>query len=331
MKKKEPASADVAKLAGVSRSAVSRTFTPNTYVSAETRAKVMAAAEMLGYRPNAIARSLSKRSSGLVGVVCSDLNNPFYASLLELLSTALQKRGLGILLLVGDAARMDELLERLLSYQVDGILLPASKLTSRLAVQLNETGRPVVLVNHQLREGGVSTVGGDNYAGGQLVADLLVSKGFRRVAYVSGPADTSSAVDRGRGVQDGLARHGLVLHARASGEDRRDVTQTVVRQFLSMDIPPDAIFCANDLMALAAMEVAQVEFGKSVPTEIGIVGYDNTALSESILHPLTSVDQNLPFMAEEAVRMLMEKVAGRPLVVDHIDITPQLIVRATTR
>ncbi|MBN9336184.1 LacI family DNA-binding transcriptional regulator, partial [Devosia sp.] len=116
MKKKEPASADVAKLAGVSRSAVSRTFTPNTYVSAETRAKVMAAAEMLGYRPNAIARSLSKRSSGLVGVVCSDLNNPFYAQLLELLSGALQKRGLGILLLVGDASRMDELLERLLFY-----------------------------------------------------------------------------------------------------------------------------------------------------------------------------------------------------------------------
>src|SRR5215217_3211391 len=86
-------SSDVAKLAGVSRSAVSRTFTPNAYVSAETRAKVMAAAEMLGYRPNAIARSLSKRRSGLVGVVCSDLTNPFYAQLLELLSNALQQKG----------------------------------------------------------------------------------------------------------------------------------------------------------------------------------------------------------------------------------------------
>lgn len=331
MKKKEPASADVAKLAGVSRSAVSRTFTPNTYVSAETRAKVMAAAEMLGYRPNAIARSLSKRSSGLVGVVCSDLNNPFYAHLLELLSGALQKRGLGILLLVGDASRMDELLERLLSYQVDGIILPASKLTSRLAVQLNHSGRPVVLVNHHLSDGGVSTVGGDNYHGGLLVADLLAAKGFRRIAYVSGPPDTSSAVDRGRGVQDGLARHGLALHMRASGEDSREVTQQVVRQFMSAPVQPDAIFCANDLMALAAMEVVQIEFGKSVPTDIGIVGYDNTPLSASTLHPLTSVDQNLPLMADEAVSMLMEKIAGRPVPVDHVNITPELVVRATTR
>jgi DNA-binding LacI/PurR family transcriptional regulator len=331
MKKKEPASADVAKLAGVSRSAVSRTFTPNAYVSAETRAKVIAAAEMLGYRPNAIARSLSKRRSGLVGVVCSDLNNPFYAKLLELLSTTLQQRGLGILLLVGDASRMDELLERLLSYQVDGILLPASKLTSRLAVQLNQSGRPVVLVNHHLREGSVTTVGGDNYAGGLMVADLLVSKGFSRIAYVSGPQDTSSAVDRGRGIQDGLAKHGLALAARASGEDRRDVTQDVVRQFMGMQNPPDAIFCANDLMALAAMEVVQGEFAKSVPDDVGIVGYDNTALAESTLHALTSVDQNLPLMAAEAVRVLMDKIEGRPLEVSHIDITPQLVLRSTSR
>jgi DNA-binding LacI/PurR family transcriptional regulator len=315
MKKKEPASADVAKLAGVSRSAVSRTFTPNAYVSAETRAKVIAAAEMLGYRPNAIARSLSKRRSGLVGVVCSDLNNPFYAKLLELLSTTLQQRGLGILLLVGDASRMDELLERLLSYQVDGILLPASKLTSRLAVQLNQSGRPVVLVNHHLREGSVTTVGGDN----------------SRIAYVSGPQDTSSAVDRGRGIQDGLAKHGLALAARASGEDRRDVTQDVVRQFMGMQNPPDAIFCANDLMALAAMEVVQGEFAKSVPDDVGIVGYDNTALAESTLHALTSVDQNLPLMAAEAVRVLMDKIEGRPLEVSHIDITPQLVLRSTSR
>lgn len=331
MKKREAASADVAKLAGVSRSAVSRAFTPNAYVSAETRAKVMAAAEALGYRPNAIARSLSKRRSGLVGVVCSDLNNPFYASLLDLLSNALQRRGLGILLLVGDASRIDELLERLLSYQVDGILLPAARLTSTMAMQLHLSGRPMVLVNHHLRDRGITTVGGDNYTGGLMVADLLWNKGYRRIAYVSGPADTSSAVDRGRGVQDGLARHRVALHARASGQDSRDVTQAVVRQFMQLPDPPDAIFCANDLMALAALEVVQVEFGRSVPDEVGIVGYDNTPWSESTLHALTSVDQNLPVMAEEAVRMLVDKIEGRDVPLDHIDIPPRLVVRATTR
>lgn len=331
MIKKEPASTDVAKLAGVSRSAVSRTFTPNAYVSAETRAKVMAAAEMLGYRPNAIARSLSKRRSGLVGVVCSDLTNPFYAQLLELLSNALQQKGLGILLLVGDAARLDELLERLLSYQVDGILLPASKLTSKLAVQLSQSGRPMVLVNHHLLDGGVSTVGGNNYTGGLLVADLLWERGYRRIAYISGPPDTSSAVDRGRGIQDGLARHGLVLHARASGEDSREVTKSVMRDFMAMEIPPDAVFCANDLMALAALEVAQLEFGRQVPGQFGVVGYDNTQLSHSALHPLTSVDQNLPLMAREAVQLLVDKLDGKRTAVEHMEIHPQLVVRSTTK
>lgn len=331
MKKKHPASTDVARLAGVSRSAVSRTFTPNTYVSAEMRAKVMEAAGTLGYRPNAIARSLSKRSSGLVGVVCSELTNPFYAHLLELLSAELQRKGLGILLLVGDAAQMDELLERLLSYQVDGILLPASKLTSRLAVQLSQSGRPVVLVNHHLRDGGVSAVGGDNYAGGLLVADLLWKSGYRRVAYISGPSDTSSAVDRGRGIKDGLARHGLTMHARASGEDSWDVTKTVMRQFMGMPVQPDAVFCANDLMAMAALEVAQLEFHRSVPDQLGVVGYDNTLLSASSLHSLTSVEQHLPRMAAEAVQMLVDKFDGKRIDVEHIEIQPELIVRASTR
>lgn len=332
MKKRGPASIDVAKLAGVSRSAVSRTFTPNTYVSPETRAKVLAAAEMLGYRPNAIARSLSKQSSGLVGVICSDLTNPFYAELLERLSMALQKRGIGILLLVGDASRMDDLLERMLSYQVDGILLPASKLTSKLAVSLNASGRPVVLVNHQLLDGGVSSVGGDNYAGGVAVAEMLVAAGYRRIGYISGPEDTSSALDRGRGLQDGLARHGLPLLMRASGEDSRDVTMAVMRQFMSRAEPPDAVFCANDLMALAAMEVAKLEFGRDVPDGMGIVGYDNTLLARSGLHQLTTVDQNLDEMAEQAVAMLVEKLAGtRAETVEHVKIAPRLVPGATTR
>lgn len=331
MKKRAPASIDVAKLAGVSRSAVSRTFTPDTYVSPETRAKVLEAAEMLGYRPNAIARSLSKQSSELVGVVCSDLANPFYAELLERLSTALQKRQMGILLLVGDAAHMDDLLERMLSYQVDGILLPASKLTSKLAASLNATGRPVVLVNHQLRDGGVSSVGGDNYSGGKLVAEVLVASGYRRIAYISGPEDTSSAVDRGRGLQDGLATHNLSLPMRASGEDRADVTKAVMREFMNRPEPPDAVFCANDLMALAAMEVAQLEFGRRVPEQFGVVGYDNTLLSRSSFHPLTTVDQNLTAMAERAVAMLIEKINGSSLDTEDIKIAPELVIRTTTK
>jgi len=119
---------------------------------------------------------------------------------------------------------------------------------------------------------------------------------------------------------------------RASGEDSRDVTMAVMRQFMNRAEPPDAVFCANDLMALAAMEVAKLEFGRDVPDGMGIVGYDNTLLARSGLHQLTTVDQNLDEMAEQAVAMLVEKLAGtRAETVEHVKIAPRLVPGATTR
>jgi len=331
MKKKPAGSQDVAKLAGVSRSAVSRTYTPGAYVSEETRAKVLAAAAMLDYSPNAIARSLSKSRSGLIGVIASTLDNPFYAHLLELLAAALQARGYATLLMVGDARNMDDLLSRLLAYQVDGVLLPASKLTSHMAVALHRAGRPVVLVNHTLDSREVSSVSGDNYGGGRLVADLLWRAGHRRIAYVSGPIDTSSAVDRGRGLQDRLREHGLAVYAQASGEDTREETAVVVRQMMEMEVAPDAIFCANDTMALAALEVVTLEYGRKVPEQIAIVGYDNTLQAAERLHALTSVDQNLDQMAREAVDMLIMKMASDDQRAGDMTVPASLIQRATTR
>ncbi|MBL8593929.1 MAG: LacI family DNA-binding transcriptional regulator [Devosia sp.] len=331
MKKKPAGSQDVAKLAGVSRSAVSRTYTPGAYVSEETRAKVLAAAAMLDYSPNAIARSLSKSRSGLIGIIASTLDNPFYARLLELLASTLQARGYAALLMVGDARNMDELLAKLLSYQVDGVLLPASKLTSRMAVSLHRSGRPVVLVNHTLDSREVSSVSGDNYGGGRMVADLLWETGHRRIAYVSGPIDTSSAVDRGRGLQDRLREYGIGVHAQASGEDTREQTAVVVRQMLNMTPPPDAIFCANDTMAVAALEVVTLEYGLRVPDDIAIVGYDNTILSTERLHALTSVDQNLEQMAQSAVDMLIRKMASDAPDLADLSVPATLIRRSTTR
>lgn len=331
MKNKPAGSQDVAKLAGVSRSAVSRTFTPGTYVSDETRAKVLAASAMLNYSPNAIARSLSKSRSGLIGIIASSLDNPFYARLLELLSSTLQERGYAALLMVGDARNLDDLLARLLAYQVDGVLLPASKLTSRMAVSLHRSGRPVVLVNHYLNDREVSSVSGDNYAGGAMVAELLWNAGHRRIAYVSGPIDTSSAVDRGRGLQDRLREYGIALCAQASGEDSREQTTEVVRQMMQMAAPPDAIFCANDTMALAALEVVTLEFGRKVPEEISVIGYDNTIQSALRLHELTSVDQNIEEMARQAVDMLIHKITSEDAEVRDLVVPATLVQRSTSR
>jgi DNA-binding LacI/PurR family transcriptional regulator len=324
-------SADVARLAGVSRSAVSRAFTPGAYIAPETRAKVMRAAELLHYNPNALARGLSRRRSGLVGVIVSSLDNPFYAQMLDALSRGLQARDLGVHLLVSDSARIDTLIPRLLSYQVDGVMLPAVTLSSTMASALRRAQRPVVLVNRTVDHEMVSSVVGDNLGGGKAVADLLVATGCRRVAYMGGQPDTSSSRDRGLGLQAGLAAHGLPLAAREDGGYTHEGGGKAARRLLARAPRPDAIFCANDVMAMATVEVARVEFGLRIPDDLSIVGYDNTAPSGWPLHGLTTVDQDLDQMASLAVELLMSMLNGDLADVRRIVVPARLVARQTTR
>ncbi|WP_299727090.1 LacI family DNA-binding transcriptional regulator [Devosia sp.] len=329
--KKTIGSSDVARLAGVSRSAVSRAFTPGAYISPETRQRVVEAAEMLNYSPNAIARSLSKKSSGLVGIIASNLDNPYYALMLSALSSALQAKGYGILLLIAELDDMDALIPKLLSYQVDGVILPAATLSSKMAVVLERSGRPVVLVNRYLQQDVVSSVSGDNYGGGTAVADLLVKGGHRRIAYMAGLDDTSSSRDRGQGLKDRLATHGIAIYAQEAGQYRHVDAVAAARRLLSMTPAPDAIFCANDIMAMAALEVAKVEYGLKVPAELAIVGYDNSDPASWPLHQLTSVDQHLEDMVKLSVEMLLRKLVSGDTTLEHLTVPASLVVRASTR
>jgi DNA-binding LacI/PurR family transcriptional regulator len=324
-------SSDVARLAGVSRSAVSRAFTQGAYVSAETRAKVLEAAELLSYRPNAIARSLSKQSSELIGIVASNLENPFYAQMLATLSTMLQAQGFGILLLIAETPDIDALIPRLLSYQVDGVILPAATLGSKIAIELQRSGKPVVLINRYLRHDVVSSVSGDNLGGGAAVADLLAKTGHGRIAYLAGLDDTSSSRDRGRGLKDQLARHGITIYAEEGGQYEREPGAAAARRLLALTPRPDAIFCANDTMALATLEVARLEFGLKVPEELAIVGYDNSEPAHWPFYGLTSIDQNLEEMARIAIALLIDKLEGRQVGVAHVVVPGILMQRSTTR
>ena len=197
-------SIDVARLAEVSQSAVSRSFTPGASVAPETRARVLDAARKLGYRPNAIASTLSTRRSRMIAVVLSNLQNQFYPVVVEALSQRLQKDGYHVLLFVTETEDADELLVELLRYQVDGIVMASTHLSSGLAQQIADARIPVVMFNRTSNKGRISTVSSDNLSGGRAVAHFLADGGHQRVAYIAGAEDSSTNHDREEGLRAGL-------------------------------------------------------------------------------------------------------------------------------
>lgn len=321
-------SADVARKASVSRAAVSRAFTPGASVAPETRRRILAAAEAVGYRPNAIARSLNTRRSGIVGVVITEIANPFYARLLDALGTTLQARGMLPLVSVApDPQETDELLARLLSYQVDGVVVASAMLSSGIAARCAAAGTPLVLVDRRTGVEGAAVVGADNASGGALVADLFAAAGLRRPAFVAGIAETSTSHDREAGFVARLAAHGLALAGREAGGFTYAGGRAAAQALLSRPDRPDAIFCANDEMALGVMDAARGTFSLRVPEDVSVVGFDDTPSAALAAYGLTTVAQDVAQLAEAAIDLLQATEAGLP----HRRIPCRLVLRRSAR
>ncbi|BBK30064.1 LacI family transcriptional regulator [Allostella humosa] len=325
-------SIDVARLAGVSRSAVSRAFTAGAYIAEDTREKVLHAAELLGYSPNAIARGLITRRSRIVGVVVADLSNPFYARVLESICLKLQDAGLAPLLLSCRHSRdLDSLVPQLLAYQVDGVLIAAATLSSTLAAQCARAGRPVVLINRYVDFDAVSAVYCDNAVGGREMADHLVAGGHQRIAFMAGLEDTSSSRDREKGFVDRLRQRGQPLYARDVGNYSYEDAAAAARRLLALNPRPDAIFCANDTMAIGAIDVARNELDLVLPHDLSIAGYDNIDAARWKGYDLTTVDQSVDQMTARAVELLVaqrEQPGSDPV---RASMPCRLEVRGSTR
>ena len=327
-------SIDVARLADVSQSAVSRTFTPGASVSELTRAKVMDAAGKLGYRPNAIARTLSTRLSRMIAVVVSNLQNQFYPVVIEQLSQRLQKDGYHVLLFITDSEDADELLVELMRYQVDGIVMASTQLSSALAQQIAEARVPVVMFNRVSRAGSISTVSSDNHGGGRAVARFLADGGHQRVAYLAGAEDSSTNHDREQGLTDGLAERGLRIAARAVGNyEFERAAQATLELFTHGRVAdrPDALFVASDHMAFAAIDTLRGALGLRVPEDVSVIGFDNVPQAEWGAYRLTTVEQSVPPMIEATVKMLLQQLEDDAVTRDHVVIPARLVVRGSAR
>jgi DNA-binding LacI/PurR family transcriptional regulator len=326
-------SLDVARLAGVSQSAVSRVFTPGASASKRTVERVRRAAAELGYRPNVLARSLITGRSRIIGLVVAYLENHFYPEALERLSVALQEKGYHVLVFMAapTVSAVDGVLQELLDYQVDGIVLASVAMSSSLAGECQAFGIPVVLFNRDQDDARLSSVTTDNRAGGRALAELLVSHGHERIAYIAGFEGASTQRDRERGFREGLAAAGRELYARGVGNFHYATAQDTARRMFDRATPPDAVFVCNDHMAFAVMDVLRFELGLKVPRDVAVVGFDDVPLAAWPTYDLTTFRQRVNRMVAETVTTLMDRIEARETGPRRIKIDGTLIVRGSTR
>ena len=327
-----PTIIDVAARAGVSKSLVSLVMRGAETVSDERRRLVLEAAEALGYRPNAVARSLVRRRTNLMGIVLSDLHNPFYAEVVDGIQAEAGSYDYRSIITVVDRRALAErrALDTMLELRVDGLILASPMLELDAVIAAASREVPVVLVARHSSAPRVDTIRNDDSTGAELVVRHLAGLGHRRIAHIDGGAG-SGAPERREGYEASMRALGLEEHVRVvAGSYTEQGGRRGVATLVAGGGPrPTAIFVANDLAAIGALG-ALADQGLRVPEDVSIVGYDNTALAAVHHIDLTTVDQPRPEMGRKAVAMVMERLSGKREVPRHLLISPTLIVRGTT-
>lgn len=322
---------DVAKAAGVSQATVSRVFTPGGSVSKEAREKVEKIAQDLGYRPNALARGLTQRRTGLIGIVTGDLSSLYDCQLLSHLCGALRGEQWQPLLM--RTARSDEtggaLLEAM-AYQVDAIILAAGSVPPSILSETQTYHTPILMLGKGPTPG-VDTICCDNLGGVRLIARHLRAAGHQRIAYIAGTPAAFSEQERRAGFAEALAAAGGSLAAIAAGDYTYEGGQAAALGLLTAAEPPDALFCGNDTMALGAMDAARHILGLSVPRDVAIVGFDDIAMAAWPGYRLTTVRQPMEKTVAAAIGLLRRRLAGEDLPPQALRIPTDLILRASTR
>lgn len=326
-------SMEVAEKAGVSRSAVSRVFTPGASVSKRTADKVRKAAAALGYRPNVLARSLITGRSRIIGLVVAYLENQFYPEAIERLSKALQAKGYHVLVFMAsnDHEATQGVIDELLDYQVDAIIAASVGLSNDLTNRCEGLGIPIVLFNRHQYDERLTSVTSDNVAGGRKLAEFLIAGGHQRIAHIAGWEGASTQIDREAGFMAGLKNAGQTLFERGTGNFNFETAKSAAREMFSAPERPDAVFVANDHMAFAVMDVLRFELGLSVPQEVSVVGYDDVTLSHWPSYDLTTVRQPTNQMVSATVTALLARLAEDDEEPRRITLDGPLIIRGSAR
>lgn len=324
-------SVQVAELAGVSQSAVSRVFS-GASASPATVEKVRKAATTLGYRPNVLARAMITGKSRIIGLVVAYLDNQFYPEALERLSNALQAQGYHILIftLPNSTDGIESVVEDLLDYQVDGIIAASVSMSSDLAESCQAKGIPVVLFNRGQPGGGLSSVTSANIKGARRATQALIDAGHNRIAHIAGWQGSLTGRDRQQGFLDAMEAAGLAPFAIVDGMYKREIAAASARQLIAGTQRPDAIFVGNDHMAFGVMDAVRAA-GLSIPDDISIIGYDDVPLAAWPAYDLSTVRQPVNRMVEATITTLMAQINGTDPFTQTIEIDGPLIQRSSSK
>jgi LacI family transcriptional regulator len=329
-------SRSIAALAGVSQTTVSRVLAGHPHVSEATRRRVERVLEETGYTPNAAARTMRTRRTGVVGVVVGRVTNPFYPQLIEALHREITARRLQMSVWIseGDAEDGGELavLDAVRRSALDGLVYTTVTSDSPSLRAAVERGAPIVLLNRTIPELRADTVASDNHRGAEAVARYFLAHGHRRLGLVSGPANVSTTYEREAGFRAGAADpawsdvdvhvvHGDFTHA--GGAD-------ALATMLAGKRKPTAVFCVNDVVAFGVIDEARRR-GLRVPDDLWVVGYDDTDMASWTSYDLTTVRQPVERMAKIGVDLLLERIAGRePRRPRDIRLEAVLVIRSST-
>ncbi len=323
---------DVARLAGVSQSAVSRCFQPGASASAKLRERVRRAATELGYTPNAIARSLITRRSNLIAVLISNLTSLYYPEVLSELSAHATVHGERILLFaVPHESDIDNTLDQVLQYQVDGVIA-AVRLNSEQLQMLESRRIPVVFFNRYLKERPVNSVCCDQVDGARVLVTRLHQAGHRRFGVIAGPKDSVVGEERLRATLEILAEFGLKDVPVVRGNYDYDSGVKGLHELIRLGKrPPQVAVCANDLMAIGCIDAARHDLNLPVPDKLSVVGFDGVGPSTWSSFKLTTIRQPVQRMAEAALTLLMDRVANPELPPEKRVLAGQIVEGESAR
>lgn len=328
---RKPTSFDVAKLAGVHRSQVSRALSGQGRMSDETRQKVIDAARQLGYRVNFLARSLQTSSSGLVGIVASGLDTPYRAAQVRAAAGELLANGFTPILVTTEGGEDQAgLVERLLNYSVSGMMITSGTPSSSIIEECAQLNVPVVLINRDASLDGADRVLIDIDAAGRMAFDMLRERGGQSFAVLQPRDRTFSVLGRAQAFSDNCRTAGHTVDVIEVEDQSYEAGLEAAEAYMATS-KADAVFCTTDLLALGFLDGVRVRHGLTVPEQVQVLGFDDIPQAAWLSNDLSTVHQETEHAATEAVKLIVDRIAdpARPHETRHITIRP--VHRATTR